>query len=332
MKDYSVDPSFTLIKEAEADLLDEFEEYEAEWERRGSKMDAGIFPLQVNFELNTTCNLKCIMCVFSSNPPVPEYMSPDLAKRVINEGADKGLASLKLQYRGEPLLYPRIEDIVKYAKDKGILKVMFNTNATLLTEDTAIALIDAGIDKIICSIDSSVKETYEAVRVGARFETIVKNLINLRKQMQHKGAKKPIIRIQAVKQDLNCEEIESGKYTKFWSEIADEVAFEDELEAKGHTRDTTPLPDWHCGQLWQRVFILANGDVLPCCAAINLNTHEPYYVLGNIKDQSLEEIWKSRRIEWLRRMHKDGDSHRLEMCWACRLRKNVIDKVKADET
>ena len=29
----------------------------------------------------------------------------------------------------------------------------------------------------------------------------------------------------------------------------------------------TPLEDWACAQLWQRLLVLSDGDVLPCCRA-----------------------------------------------------------------
>ncbi len=48
--------------------------------------------------------------------------------------------------------------------DKGILEVMFNTNATLLTEKKSRQLINAGIDKISCSIDGYTKEFYEKIK------------------------------------------------------------------------------------------------------------------------------------------------------------------------
>lgn len=48
-----------------------------------------------------------------------------------------------------------------------------------------------------------------------------------------------------------------------------------------------------CYKGWNFCWILANGDVLPCC---NCNTS-----LGNIKDETLENIWHSKRYSEQRR-------------------------------
>jgi len=55
---------------------------------------------------------------------------------------------------GEPLLYPNIFVISKYAKDKGML-VNFVTNGTLINEAMAKKIIDAGINHITFSLDGS---------------------------------------------------------------------------------------------------------------------------------------------------------------------------------
>ena len=91
--------------------------------------------------------------------------------------------------------------MIKYAKDKGILEVQFNTNAMLLTEKISERLIEAGLDRIIFSLDGMTKETFENIRGGANFEKVVNNIksfINIRNEM---GGKKPCVRIQMVKME-----------------------------------------------------------------------------------------------------------------------------------
>ena len=58
----------------------------------------------------------------------------------------------------EPLLNPHIHEIIAYAKKKGIIDTIINTNATQLTREMSIKLIDAGLDHIIYSFDGGTKK------------------------------------------------------------------------------------------------------------------------------------------------------------------------------
>ena len=54
---------------------------------------------------------------------------------------------MKFNWRGEPLLRPELPKFIKYAKEKGILETIINTNATMMNEKVANNLIDS--DKAI---------------------------------------------------------------------------------------------------------------------------------------------------------------------------------------
>ena len=90
------------------------------------------------------------------------------------------IPSIKLNWRGEPLLNPHLSEIISYAKSSGIVDVIINTNATHLTEKKSIELIQSGLDYIIFSFDGGTKETYESNRVSRfkpnTFESVVANI------------------------------------------------------------------------------------------------------------------------------------------------------------
>ena len=66
---------------------------------------------------------------------------------------------MKFNWRGEPLLNPKIYEYISYAK-RGILETIINTNATNLTKQIQ-KLIDSGLDLMIYSFDGGTKKTYE---------------------------------------------------------------------------------------------------------------------------------------------------------------------------
>jgi len=317
-----IDPTFHLIKKGYEQDSKSYEEYRQRWNENPKKYIAGDFPIHLDIESHTLCNLKCFMCFQSYDSPDYASIDMDLFKKVVNEGVQKGLCSVKTQYRGEPLLDSRMAEMVKYVKDGGVIEVMFNTNAQMLNKMIVIDLIKAGLDKIICSVDGCTKEVYESVRIGAKFETVLENIKNLQRLKKELDSKTPIVRVQMVDTPRNHFQID--EYIKFWGEIADQVAIEDMLDYNT-TEDNTPMENFACAQLWQRLLILADGDVLPCCRATR-GGNEKLAVLGNIKETSISEIWQSDKLNILRELHKKGESHKIRMCKLCGLRKNFNKK------
>ena len=323
MTEAEIDPTFHLIKKKYEDQTIEYREYRRRWNENPKNYIVKDFPIHLDLETITTCNLKCFMCFQSFDPPKPVKMELKLFKKIIDEGAKKGLCSIKTQYRGEPLLDKRMADMVRYAKDKGIIEVMFDTNATFLSEETARALIEAGLDKIICSVDGYTKKVYESIRIGANFENVLNNIKSLQSLKKSMGSKKPIIRVQMVDTPRNHHQIEG--YIKFWGEIAEHVAIEDMLDWEAKEEDDTQLENFACAQIWQRLIVLADGDVLPCCRAMR-GGNEKLEVLGNAYKEALENMWKGDRMTKLRTLHQEGRSHEIKMCRLCGLRKDIVEK------
>lgn len=318
-RDLSVDPSFKYVKKADENRV-------SKWIDNGELMILDEFPIQLDMELNTTCNLRCKMCPQSFNTPELAMMPIKKLKEILRNCKD-GIESIKLQYRGEPLMHPQFVELVEYAKKLGIY-VHSNTNATLLTSTMSLKLINAGMDKIICSIDSCYPNSYGLIRAGGNFDKVFDNINRLKQLKYLNNSKKPFVRIQAVRQDINREEIDSGMYERFWDELADEIGIE-EIFDFNDDENKTVLEDWHCAQIWQRLVILADGQVLPCCAGINQKTNKVYSV-GNVYENTIKEIWNGKEMTLLRVLHRKGKTHEIEMCRICRLRKLVI-KIKIKE-
>jgi radical SAM protein with 4Fe4S-binding SPASM domain len=244
-------------------------------------------------------------------------MPLELAIRVIDEAVREGTLSMKFQCRGEPLLHPFIVEIVDYAKKSGIIEVMFNSNCTLLTPEMSLHLINAGLDKIICSVDTHDPYYYAKLRKGGNLDQTYRNINNLRQIRDKLGSKTPYIRIQMI--DMKETHDMLPDTIKFWEPIADEISVVDFLDFH-RIEHAEPVPNWCCNQPWQRLLVLADGNVIPCTG---LYCDEK--VVGNIYERSLKEIWNSREMRFIRECHRNGKSHLLEMCRICPLRRRYIE-------
>ena len=83
-------------------------------------------------------------------------MSMDLYKKIVDQGIGAGVKALHFTANGEPLLHKGLEEMVKYANEKGIQEVIVHTNATPITKKRA--LLDAGIHRLAISFDLQIKK------------------------------------------------------------------------------------------------------------------------------------------------------------------------------
>ena len=85
-------------------------------------------------------------------------MTKELAFRIIDQASEMKVPSMKFNWRGEPLLNPSLTEIIDYAKRKGVLETIINTNATKLNSDMSNKIIDSGLDLMIYSFDGGTKK------------------------------------------------------------------------------------------------------------------------------------------------------------------------------
>lgn len=319
-----IEPNANIHRLGGIDLMDKedtrFKEYRRRWKEWPETFTVGEFPLFLDIEVTSVCNLKCPFCAttYRSSEIEKGFLSFELVKRIIDEGADNGLYGAKFNYRGEPLLHPDIHKFVRYAKEKGLIDVYFNTNALRLTEPVALRLIDSGLDRISISIEGYTKDEYEKNRIGSNFDTVLQNVRRLKELKERLGVSHPQVRIQTVQLPELIDRLE--EYRDFWIPLADEVAFLDYKEMKDRKKGL--VYPWACPQLWQRMQVWWDGTLLPCN-----HDDEARLCLGNANETSIKECWNSAFLSSVRQKHKEGLAHLLDACDGCYLRDSEINKL-----
>lgn len=302
-----------------------FRDYRRMWHENPEKFVVHRFPLHLDIESVALCNLRCPFCATTHQQWGEDergYMDFDLYRKIIDEGAKNGLCAIKLSLRGEPLLHPKLPEMVAYAKSKGILDVYFNTNATLLTASKFEELIDAGLDRISISFEGYEKETYEKFRVGARFDKVLNNVSSLREIREKRKSDHPQIRVQTVLLD----ELKGNfpSYVDFWKRYADEVSYLDARAETGGSNGSDRPAEWACPFLWQRMTILWDGTILPCLMH-GVKDFSPM-VQGNAAKCSVADLWNGPREKELREHHSKGESHLVPSCCQCSYRAMETEK------
>jgi radical SAM protein with 4Fe4S-binding SPASM domain len=297
---------------------EEYKEYRRSWIELPQKFVVRDFPMHIDIEISSRCNLRCTFCdkLAVLRQDQLGQIDMDLYRRIIDEGSAHKLWGIKLSYRGEPLLHPDVAAIVAYAKKKGILDVYFNTNGMLLDAGMSKRLIDAGLDRISVSVEGIDPQVFEKERVGAKFDVILRNIETLNDLKKKMNVQHPLIRVQTVLYPgLDLE-----SYKSFWSSRCDEVAAVDYKD--GATRHQGLTHEWGCPQLWQRITIEWDGTVHPCN-----NDDSGLMPLFNVKEKNVYDCWHDEKINEIRRLHRTGMSHEVHACNGCPWRTAQIQKL-----
>jgi len=265
--------------------LNDYEQYRKDWNDFPLYCIVKKVPIHLDIELTTRCNLRCEKCpYYGKNVNFPKQIDMDfiLYKKIIDECSKKGVRAVKLNFRGEPLLYKKLPEAIRYAKKKGILDVQINTNGLLLKNKLAEDILDSNLDLLILSDYGK----YEQIKNGISFQL-------------NKPNKKPILRVKTKDPDL-------------WINIADELEIPQYYDYF-NIKENWNISTFKCEQPWRRMLVMANGIVNMCsCGLVNKNKK-----LGNIQNSSLEELWTSKKMEFLRYCHNNGLSHLIKACRFC---------------
>ena len=268
------------------------------------------FPLHVDFEVSSLCNMKCPMCFRQHTDPDPEdfgAMDMDIYRKGIDECAAFGLYSIRLSWRGECTTHPRLPEMIAYAREKGIREISFITNGYRLEGDLARDIVRAGVDYIVVSVDG-LYEQYDRIRHPATFSGTVRRLRQLRRLRDTVGRGFPRIRINSVwKESYGMEWFQDMH--DFFRDIADHMTFTPE-----YTYDDVPKvlkPDFTCQYPFQRITVMWDGTIPLCISDKNGD-----YPLGNLFQDTIHEAWQGEKMQRARGLHV---SHRAAALACCRL-------------
>ncbi len=95
----------------------------------------------------------------------------------------------------EPMIHPKFKEIVAIAGRYGVPDLWFPTNLLALTEASAEAILDARVATVAASIDGVTKDTYEKIRVPAKWERLISRLELLKETKAKRRTRQPKLRI-----------------------------------------------------------------------------------------------------------------------------------------
>ncbi|MAG18217.1 MAG: hypothetical protein CL944_01950 [Candidatus Diapherotrites archaeon] len=272
----------------------------------------------IQIETSTACNLKCVMCPLNFPKESKEELFPHLSKpsflsfekfKKILE-VFPTITDVRLSGIGEPLMNPDLLKMVSYCTEKK-LNTQFNTNATFLTEQKSVEVIESGLSQLIISFDGYSKETFENIRIGANYEKVLNNISNFIKTRKKLNSNSPGLVVTAVRMKRNQHEMDKLE-KKFLDLGVDNVIIKDVVSpstgelTKERTYTKEQLTECKCRWPWSAVYINLEGNVSPCCYA-------PHVLLGNVFEEG-KEIWNNKKYTEFRKKMVNGTSSICNNC------------------
>ncbi len=294
------------------------------------------YPITAQIETTNVCNLKCRMCAHS----VASWKSRNPRKILTMKEFKVILDKLPhIQFAlingvGEPLMNPNIADMIRYAYSKGI-KTAFFTNAALLTPEKAEELLKAdGLININVSIDGGKPETYERIRVGAKFSDLCDNIRSFIEIRDEMGKKSPGLSVFMVAMHENVHEIPllieivkdlGGNGLNLHRFLEDQqtegspLSLEDiemlkrykqEADSKNFIlsfgdmsgRITNKRSKRTCVDPWKTTYVNSTGWINPCCYSF----YDESAYFGNIFESDFGDIWNGEPYRKFRHELKTG--------------------------
>jgi len=307
-------------------------------------------PTHAFLNLTNGCNLRCLYCSADSSVPTPDELSREDWEQVIDQMAAVGVFTVTVT-GGEPLVRTDAFDLMERMTGHG-LQVSLLTNGTLLKPAAVDRLVNIGVRTVNVSLDSTMPEVNDATRGEGAYDRAFAGVENLLERGYRPGIMVTVTRFNAhevvkiarrylelpvasvafnLVADLGRQRCHR-ELLALGLEDLDELAerFEEarravsgkvvdglskwyelprRLERRAGTVDA-PSCLLQCGAARNSCAISAEGDVAPCNKLAELRC-------GNLREQTLQEIWLGDRMERVRQLRKRPTAS-APVCAGCR--------------
>lgn len=295
------------------------------------------YPFTVYIEQTRYCNFKCYYCIHSTRDDKDgefnklgysiKHMDFEMYKEALNQLSEfpkGGIKRIVFSGLGEPLMNPKLPEMVKLAVESKICdRVEVITNGILLKPEVSDRLIEAGITNINISIQGINEQQYEKTcGFKVNYNELLNNLTYL-----YNNKKNTQIYIKIIDAILDGKE-EEEKFYKMFGNICDKIYIEHLIVMQqsmnsqlGNNVDSSrnfygEIVEEErkvCAQAFYFLQIGCDFETFPCP-----NPGMPISLsMGNMKDESLLEIWNGERRKKLLRTMLKKEKDKIEACKNC---------------
>lgn len=296
-------------------------------------------PFTLLIEPTNLCNLACTFCPTGDLELLRQVNRPkglmdlELFKKIIDDYKvfNSKLKKLWLYKDGEPLLHPKLCDMIKYAKEKNVAEeVRLVSNGLLLNPVLSRKLVEAGLDLIQISINSVSDAGYKEIcQRSVSYNKLIESVTDL---YNNRGSCKMHVKFLDCHRSTEEREIFIKDFEKISTSINIETLHGWSVsDMKDWTLATEPttapdgtpfVPKEVCPYPFFSLAVNFDGTVSICCVDWSHGT-----VVGDLKKQSLQEVWNGKELFDFRVMHLKKERFRNRACKNCHYIRSISDNI-----
>ena len=288
------------------------------------------FPYVLQVETTSYCNADCVICPYPETAKEIDMgqMDDALFRKIVDECAGHEIQNFEPFFNNEPFMDRKFPERLDYIRAKmPHVPIQVDSNLTILNEDGAQAIV-RNVTRLLISAHGTTAEDYEAVMPKVRFARFLENIDLL---LAQPGRERVVMRVNCV----NVRGEEEAAIRAFWARKGLDVVITRYVDRAGNVKPSevgraglNGVPEgtgsarakprlngcWNTDIPLMKMNIAFNGDVVLCC--MDWRRQE---VLGNVREQSIEEVWQSAAY-WKARdaLYGGGDIHDNFLCFKCK--------------
>lgn len=237
-------------------------------------------PITCEIDPSNSCNLDCSFCIYKQLDD-ETHLSLELYKKILGDLRDCEVKSITFTGGGEPLLNPRINEMIEVSSD---FKLGLITNGVLL--DKIRPKLLKRFEFVRVSLNAGTPKTYKNITGKDLFSRVIKNIHSLKKHIKQLG-------ISFVVTKENIDEIDLVKgikadYIQIKDNVLNPIDYSADCIVCKRDKAVSNLP---CSIASLIGVIGGNGDVSYCCQY----RYDKRFILGNVKRDSFIDIWERRK-------------------------------------
>lgn len=291
-------------------------------------------PLHMQFEVSSACNLRCPVCPTGRHELKRgrAFMDPVLFERVMDE-VGPFLLTASLWGWGEPLLHPRLCEILRVARGFSAVTLLSTNGQKLAEPQTQEALRREPPDHLIVALDGVTDETNARFRQGARLAPALQGVRQLAAWKRESGSRLPILHMRFIVMKHNQHEVslldDFARGNGFDMLSLRTLSLIDHAAPDALVGDLVPdLPEWQayryrdrqrlrrsdfvCQEPFWFPTLFADGTVVAC--EQDCHARHPF---GRVTERtSFREVWRSQQARAVRKLLRDR-SHEASFCRNC---------------
>ena len=279
------------------------------------------FPQTILLETQSGCNARCIFCPYSEKrDKLPSgKMKDDLFEKIVQEFSIFTPKYIIPCFTNEPLLDKNLYDKLLYIKERSPkTKIKLTTNGSLLNEKLIEKLLKPNLlYEITVSFNGFRKETFEYFMRGLSFKQCFNNLLNLLNYVNKNKLKRPKIIVNMLQIASIKSEIDKAK--SFWESKGAKVVLNPIENRGGSVKEKKDFSsnfkrNLKCRRPFNTAVITFDGKMVLCCV-----DYERKVILGDLKNQSIYEVWNSPLLNEIRKKLLEGRLEDIPICRDCKI-------------